>query len=74
MKRKNMEAEKKELLSRKDEIIKELEILFKTNLKITDWDIPEADDRKAAEVLLEILQEGLEKIRKDVEAGKYDNY
>ncbi len=69
-----MEAEKKELLSRKDEIIKELEILFKTNLKITDWDIPEADDRKAAEVLLEILQEGLEKIRKDVEAGKYDNY
>ncbi len=69
-----MESEKKDLLERKDEIIKELEILFKTNLKITDWDVPEADDRKAAEVLVEILQEGVEKIKEDIKNGKYDNY
>ncbi len=69
-----MESEKKDLLERKSEIIKELEILFKTNLKITDWDVPEADDRKAAEVLVEILQEGLNKIKEDVKNGKYDNY
>ncbi len=69
-----MESEKKDLLERKSEIIKELEILFKTNLKITDWDVPEADDRKAAEVLTEILQEGLDKIKEDIKNGKYDNY
>ncbi len=69
-----VDSERKDLLERKNEIIKELEILFKTNLKITDWDVPEADDRKAAEVLLEILQEGLQKIKKDVQEGKYDNY
>ncbi len=69
-----MESEKKDLLERKSEIIKELEILFKTNLKITDWDVPEADDRKAAEVLAEILQEGLDKIKEDIKNGKYDNY
>ncbi len=69
-----MESEKKDLLERKSEIIKELEILFKTNLKITDWDVPEADDRKAAEVLVEILQEGLDKIKEDIKNGKYDNY
>ncbi len=69
-----VDSEKKDLLERKNEIIKELEILFKTNLKITDWDVPEADDRKAAEALLEILQEGLQKIKKDIQEGKYDNY
>jgi len=64
----------KDLMSRKEEIIKELELLFKANMKITDWDVPEADDREAAKVLLQILREGLEKIEADVEAGKYDSY
>ncbi len=69
-----MEAERKELLSRKEEIIKELKLLFKANLKITDWDIPEADDKKAAEILLEILKEGLNEIENEIKEGKYDNY
>jgi len=64
----------KDLMSRKEEIVKELELLFKANMKITDWDVPEADDRKAAEVLLQILRQGLEKIEADVAAGKYDRY
>ncbi|WP_456430852.1 hypothetical protein [Nitratifractor sp.] len=64
----------KELESRRKEIKKELELLFKTNMKITDWDIPEADDREAAMELLRIMQEELDALRADVEAGKYDNY
>jgi len=64
----------KELTSRKDEIQKEIEVLFNANMKITDWDVPEADDKKAAEVLLGIMQEKLTAIRSDVANGKYDYY
>ena len=65
---------RKELESRRKEIATELEMLFKTNMKITDWDVPEADDREAARILLQIMQEELDKLKADVEAGKYDNY
>ena len=64
----------KELLSRKDEIQNSLELLFKANMKITDWDIPEVDDKKVAENLLNILSEKFDEIKKDVENGKYNNY
>ncbi len=69
-----MDAVIKDLVSRKDEIKKELELLFKTNLKIVDWDVPEADDDEAAKILVDILQEGLDKIKKDVKSGAYKNY
>ena len=64
----------KELASRKDEIQAELEVLFKANMKISDWDVPEADDDEAATILLAILQEKLDAIRADVKSGKYTNY
>jgi len=64
----------KELTSRKSEIQKEVEILFKANMKITDWDVPEADDKKAAEILLAMIEEKLAAIRSDIAAGKYDYY
>ena len=69
-----MDPVEKDLESRRKSIAKELELLFKANLKITDWDVPEANDRKAAELLLKIMQEELEKIGQDIAAGKYDNY
>jgi len=69
-----MDAVEKELNRRKDEIIKEVELLFKANMKFTDWDVPEADDRKAATLLVSILKEAIKKIEADIEAGKYDNY
>jgi hypothetical protein len=62
----------KEFASRKTEIKKELKFLFKANMKITDWDIPEADNTKAAEMLHAILQEGLDEIKEDIKAGKFD--
>jgi len=69
-----MQAIIKELESRKGEIEGELELLFKTNMKITDWDVPEADDKEAAKIILDMMQEKLNIIRTDVAAGKYDYY
>jgi hypothetical protein len=64
----------KEFASRKDEIQNELEVLFKANMKITDWDVPEANDHAAAKILLEILQDKLDSISADIQSGKYNNY
>ena len=57
-----MDAIEKELQSRKDEIKKELKLLFEANMKITDWDVPEADDAKAKKILLNIFKEALAEI------------
>lgn len=69
-----MDTIEKELQSRKSEIQKGMLDFFKTNMKITDWDVPEADDNKAAKILVEMLQESLDQIKSDVEAGEYDFY
>jgi len=69
-----MDAIQKELISRKAEIQEAVELLFKANMKITDWDVPEADDKEGAKILLDMIQEKLDAIRADVEAGRYDNY
>lgn len=64
----------KELASRKESIEDELEALFKSNMKITDWDVPEADDRKAAELIVKILENKLSQIKTDVQNGKYNYF
>ena len=69
-----MKAMIKEFESRRSEIEKALELLFKVNMKISDWDVPEADDTEAATILLAILQEKLDAIREDVKSGKFKNY
>ncbi len=69
-----MNALLKEFQSRKSEIERAVELLFKANMKITDWDIPEADDEKAATILLAIIEEKLDAIREDVKSGNYKNY
>ena len=69
-----MDVIQKELESRKSEIKKSMELIFKANMKITDWDVPEADDSEAANILLKVLQETLDEIKADVVAGKYDYY
>ncbi len=69
-----MDAVQKDLISRKAEIQKEVELLFKANMKITDWDVPEADDKEGAKILLDMIQEKIDAIKKDIEAGKYDYY
>ncbi len=56
----------KELESRRGEIEKELKLLFKANLKITDWDIPELDEAEASVKLLQIFKEALDKIESEI--------
>ncbi len=69
-----MDAIQKELISRKTEIQLAVELLFKANMKITDWDVPEADDKEGAKILLDMIQEKVDTIRADVNAGRYDYY
>ncbi len=64
----------KEFKNRHDEIRKEVELLFKANMKITDWDIPEVDDTEAARLLIDIIKQEVEKIEQDIADGKYKNY
>ena len=69
-----MDVIQKELESRKAEIRSGMDLLFKANMKITDWDIPEVDDKVVANMILNTLQEVLDEIKADVVAGKYDYY
>ena len=69
-----MDALHKELESRKAEITKGMELFFKANMTITDWDVPEVDDHAAAKQLVAIMQEALDKIKADIKAGEYDYY
>lgn len=69
-----MDSIQKEMVSRKREIQGEIEVFFKANMKITDWDVPEADDKEGAKILLDMMQEKIDAIRAEVEAGKYDYY
>lgn len=64
----------KEILGRTEAIEKQLEFIFKSNMKITNWDVPEADDKKAAEMIIEILEKKVAKLKSDVNNGKYDYY
>ncbi len=69
-----MNPVKQDLSNRKDDIEKELEELFQSNMKRVDWDVPEADDQKAAEILIDILEKKLSEIKQDVADGKYKYY
>ncbi|MEJ2372214.1 MAG: hypothetical protein P8Y22_00610 [Sulfurimonas sp.] len=69
-----MDAVLKDLISRKAEIQAEVDMLFQANMKFTDWNVPEANDKEAAKVILDMIQEQLDKIKADVEAGQYDYY
>jgi len=64
-------AVQKDLHARKEDIRDELESLFKSNLKIVDWNVPEPDDQDASEILVNILEEKLKEIKADVKDGKY---
>ncbi|HIP14529.1 MAG TPA: hypothetical protein EYG74_03460 [Sulfurimonas autotrophica] len=64
----------KDLAEREAEIEEAIELLFKANMKITDWDVPEADDTKAANIILNIMEKKIHQLRDDVKAGKYKNY
>ena len=69
-----MTPQEKELAALKSEITSEIRAIFKANMKIFDWDIPENDDRASAKLILEVMQEALDALKAEVAEGKYDNY
>jgi hypothetical protein len=56
------------------EIRAELRGVFKANMKIFDWDIPENDDRKSAELIINVMQKAMDGLKKEIKDGKYDQY
>ena len=69
-----MDAQHKEFLRHKEEIVADTVAVFESYMKMFDRDIPENDDRESAELILRAMEEAIEKIRADVAAGKYDNF
>ena len=69
-----MNPVKQDILRRKNEIISEVNGVFKLNMRITDWDVPEADDTLAAEMIVEIMQEALDGLKKKVKEGEFKDY
>lgn len=69
-----MDPVEKDIEARKSEITTEVRAIFKTNMKFTDWNVPEADDRLAAELIIETMQEALDTLKSELEEGKYDTY
>ena len=69
-----MTPEEKEIEKMRSSIKSELRLIFKANMKIFDWDIPENDDRKSAELIAQTMQEALDEVKQEIAEGKYDNY
>ncbi len=61
-----MDAIEKEIASRKNEIKAELRMLFNANNRITEWDVPEANEKEAAELLLKVMQEALDELKEEI--------
>jgi len=66
--------QEQEIKKMQSEITMEMGLVLKANMKIFDWDIPENDDRRSAELILGVMQDALDDLKKDVTNGKYDNY
>ena len=60
-----------DILGRKDEIISEMNAIFNVNMKITSWDVPEADDTLAGEMIIDIMQEALDGLKAKLDAGDF---
>ena len=69
-----MTPQEQEIEKMQDEITTELRAVFKANMKIFDWDIPENDDKKSAELIIDVMQKAMDGLKSEIEAGKYDNY
>ncbi|HEY9189852.1 MAG TPA: hypothetical protein VIM88_03210 [Sulfurovum sp.] len=63
-----------DILGRKSEIISEINAIFKVNMKITNWDVPEADDTLAGEMILDIMQEALDGLKTKLKEGEFRDY
>ena len=64
-----MTPQEQEIDKMKPAIKKEVRHAFRTNMKIFDWDIPENDDRKSAELIIAVMQEAMDELKQEISAG-----
>ena len=69
-----MTPQEQEIDKMKSEIKKEVRLAFKANMKIFDWDIPENDDRKSAELIIAVMQEEMDELKKEIPKGNFNQY
>lgn len=69
-----MNPVEQDILRRKNEIISEINGVFKLNMKITDWDVPEADDTLAGKMIIDIMQEALDVLKEKLDKGEFKHY
>ena len=69
-----MDPVEKDILARKNEIISEVRAVFKGNMKLTDWDVPEADHELAGKIILDMMQEAIDTLKKELKEGEFKNY
>jgi len=69
-----MDVQHKEMEMMKGEIEAEIRAVFKANMKVFDWDIPENDDRESAQLIINVMQEAINKLKEEIESGEFDNY
>ncbi len=69
-----MNPVEQDILRRKIEIISEVNAVFKLNMKITDWDVPEADDALAGKMIIDIMQEALDGLKVKLSEGEFKDY
>ncbi|HFD13959.1 MAG TPA: hypothetical protein ENJ34_01495 [Epsilonproteobacteria bacterium] len=69
-----MTPQEQEIKKMKAEIKKEVHLAFKANMKIFDWDIPENDDRKSAELIIAVMQEAMDELKHDIANGEFNQY
>ncbi len=53
----------KELEKMRSSIKTELKLIYKANMKIFDWDLPENDEKAASKVILETMQKALDTLK-----------
>ena len=69
-----MTPQEQEIEKMQGEITTEVRAVFKGNMKIFDWDIPENNDRKSAELIFAVMEKAMNDLRAEIDAGKYDQY
>ena len=68
-----MNPVEQDILRRKNEIISEVNGIYKLNMSITNWDVPEADDKLAATMIINIMQEALDALKDKLNEGGFED-
>jgi hypothetical protein len=61
-----MDMEHKEINALKDEIKKELKLIYNANMEASGWDIPERDDKEMSKLILEAMQDALDELKSEL--------